>query len=163
MSAGTRWRIVLALVLVMPIIEIVVAVQAAQLFGAGVVLLALLVLSVVGVVVVRHQGSRAFAELRTAAHERRRPGRDLADRVLVFVGGVLLLVPGFVTAVLSLVFLLPFTRPLLRGAVNGWAVRRGSMYVTTRAPGAPTPDAPRRGPNSPFGSDVVRGEVVDEA
>lgn len=163
MSAGTRWRAGLALCLLMPIVEIVVAVQVAHVVGALWTVLALFALSAVGMSVVRLQGSHAFADLRVAAREQRRPGRSLADRVLLLVGGVLLSVPGFVTAVLSLPFLLPFTRPLLRGAVAGWAVRRGSMYVSTQARAAAGADPSGHGPRRPFGADVVRGEVVDDS
>lgn len=163
MSARTRWRAGLALCLLMPIIEIVVAVQVAHLIGALWTVLALLVLSTLGMMLVRLQGAHAFADLRAAAREQRQPGRSLADRVLLLIGGVLLSVPGFVTAVVSLPFLLPFTRPLLRGAVAGWAVRRGSMYVSTQTGTPPGADASRHGPSSPFGADVVRGEVIDDS
>lgn len=161
MRTGTRWRAVLALILLMPIIEVVIAIWVGGLIGTGATLLSLLGLTVVGIAVIRHQGSRAFADLQSAAREQRRPARDLADRVLVLVGGVLLAAPGFVTAALSVLFLLPFTRPLLRGAVGGWAVRRGSMYVTTQVRPPADGATSRRGPSNQYG-DVVRGEVVDD-
>ena len=42
------------------------------------------------------------------------PTGELADAALVLVGGVLLMLPGFVTDLFGLLFLLPFTRPLAR-------------------------------------------------
>jgi len=154
-----RSRLVLALMVLMPIIEIVVGFQVAQLIGGPATLAVLFGLSIVGIAVVRHQGSRAFADLRQAAQERRRPERDLSDRVLALLGGVLLAVPGFVTAIMSLPLLLPFTRPVLRGAVSSWAVRHGSMYVTRGGgsrPGAYPTDS------HPGGPDVVSGEVIND-
>ena len=42
------------------------------------------------------------------------PAQQLTDAALVLVGGVLLLLPGFLTDLVGLVFLLPFTRPVTR-------------------------------------------------
>lgn len=162
MRPKMRWRLLLAFLVVLPIIEVVAAVQVARWAGVGATLLVLLALCVAGVAVVRHQGARAFAELREAGREQRLPERDLADRVLVLVGGLLLVAPGFVTAALSVVFLLPVTRPLLRGAVRAWAVRHGSMYVATQVRSSPAGRTPGHGSRRRFGGDVVRGEVVDD-
>ena len=52
------------------------------------------------------------------------PSGELADAALVLVGGVLLVLPGFVTDVFGLVFLLPFTRPLARKVLAFFIARR---------------------------------------
>ena len=42
------------------------------------------------------------------------PARELADAALILVGGTLLLTPGFVSDVVGLFCVLPFTRPVAR-------------------------------------------------
>ena len=46
------------------------------------------------------------------------PTGELAEAGLVLVGGVLLMLPGFLTDVLGLFFLVPFTRPFARKVVG---------------------------------------------
>lgn len=72
------------------------------------------------------------------------PGRT-ADAVLVLVGGILLIMPGFITDVVGLLLLLPFTRPMLRSALGWWAGR--ALQKAERKSGGPV---------------VIKGEVVEE-
>ena len=86
----------------------------------------------------RHEGSRAWKALERGLRQRTDARRELADTALVLVGGVLLMLPGFVTDMVGFFFLLPFTRPLARklltflvsrrlsrlGVVGGLSVRR---------------------------------------
>ena len=62
----------------------------------------------------RREGGRAWTALNEAFGTGRMPTGELADAALVLVGGVLLMLPGFVTDVIGFFFLLPFTRPLAR-------------------------------------------------
>jgi UPF0716 protein FxsA len=47
--------------------------------------------------------------------EGRSPGREVLDGALILLGGLLLIVPGFLSDVLGAIALLPPTRSLLRG------------------------------------------------
>jgi len=59
-----------------------------------------------------------------ALDARRMPARELADGALILVGGTLLLTPGFVSDIAGLICVLPFTRPLVRGALVRFLTRR---------------------------------------
>lgn len=156
MRTGTRWRALLAFLLLLPVIEVVGIVAAARWVGLAPTVLALAALSVVGIVVVKRSSRRALSDLRAASREQRAPSRAVSDRILTLVGGLLLVVPGFVSALLSVPFFLPFTRPILRHGASGWAVRRGSMFVSSSLR---SPTGPPRDP----GHRVVHGEIVDES
>ena len=87
----------------------------------------------------RHQGARAWTALNDAYSQGKVPTGQLADAALVLVGGLLLIVPGFVSDLFGFLFLLPFTRPLgpevhrvLRGPADQPARRTRAM-----APGGP--------------------------
>jgi UPF0716 protein FxsA len=60
----------------------------------------------------------------------RLPAKELADGALVLVGGALLLLPGFVSDLLALVCLIPFTRPLPRRLLTALLVRRAGVVAT---------------------------------
>ena len=63
---------------------------------------------------IRREGRRAWQALTNALNSGRMPASELADAALILVGGTLMLTPGFVTDVVGLVLILPFTRPLAR-------------------------------------------------
>jgi UPF0716 protein FxsA len=113
---------------------------------------------------VRHQGSRAWRALQTAATSGQLPSRELADAALVLVGGTLLLTPGFVTDIVGFFFVLPPTRPLARRLLIGLFMRRAVVAVTRFGPGGPAgPSGPGGGPAYRPGRGsgrVVQGEVV---
>ena len=87
------------------------------------------------------------------------PHRELADGVLILVGGTLMLTPGFVTDVVGMLCILPFTRPIGRrvpGRRDQPPAGRASAY-----PGGPRPRPTARTQQRPGPDDVVQGEVVD--
>ena len=138
--------------LVLPIAEIVVALKIASAIGAFATVILLLGGSIVGGAVVRRAGSRAWRELQTAAAAGR-PPKDVVDGAIVLLGGLLLLVPGFITDVAGLVLLVPLTRRFTRWAVAAGVSRR--LRIARREQ--------RRDPRTRVAyGDVIEGEVVDE-
>ncbi len=116
----------LALVLVWPVVELVAAVAVAQQIGAGWTLLALIAVSVLGGAVFKRTGLSVWRRANTELAAGRSPTRQLLDGALVVVGGVALLVPGFVSGVLGALILLPPVRALLRPLLLGWMGRRAA-------------------------------------
>lgn len=170
--------------LLMPIVEIYVIIQVGQAIGAWPTVALLVAESLLGGWIVRREGRRAWRALQETLQRGVMPDRELADAALVLVGGVLLLTPGFVTDVFGFLFVLPFTRPLVRTALARYAARRvrlaGARAGTMFPPGLDDPGPfagspfgtgpSGSGPFGPQGRDgagvprgpVVRGEVVDE-
>ncbi|MBB3084291.1 FxsA family protein [Geodermatophilus sabuli] len=142
--------------------EIVVFVLVAGWIGVGWTLLATLATSALGWVLLARQGTRALTELRDRARERRAPGRALGDAGLIGLGGLLMVLPGFLGDVVGLLCLLPPTRFLVRGLLARVlagrlpAELRGPVHVRSRrAEGVPPAGPPR--PGAPL---VIEGEVV---
>ena len=100
---------VFLLILVVPIVEILFMIKVAGYIGGLATVLLILGTCVIGATIVRRIGARAWAELQQSAATGRLP-RDIVDKVIVLLGGVLLLVPGFITDVIGIVLLIPFTR-----------------------------------------------------
>lgn len=148
------WLLFVAFVVV-PLVEIFVLIQVGQVIGPWWTILLLVADSILGSWLIKREGARAWAALRTALDTGRMPARELADGALILVGGTLMLSPGFVTDALGIVLILPLTRPLARAALTRVVARR-----LATSGGFPPRDARRPGPR-PDGS-VVQGEVVDD-
>jgi UPF0716 protein FxsA len=106
--------IVLFLLILWPIAELAALVLVAEAIGWPLTILLLIVTLPLGVWALRHQGRAAFLRLSTAISENRPPGREVLDGALVVIGGVLLIIPGFITDALGVLALLPPTRALMR-------------------------------------------------
>jgi UPF0716 protein FxsA len=170
--AGRRRRpragaVILALFLVVPLVELAIAIEVGRWIGAVPTILLLLFESFLGAWIVRREGGAAWRALVASAESGKPPTRELADAVLVLIGGTLLLTPGFLTDIAGFVFVIPVTRALVRRPVMRWLGRVvARRFVTFGAfppgagfpPGAfPPPGDARR----PGGPDVVEGEVVE--
>ena len=105
---------VFVLLLVMMLAEIAVIVAVGQAIGALVTILALIAVSVVGVAMLRRQGTRTLASFADAVRNRRDPQPEMADGMLIGVAAGLVLFPGFVSDVLALFLLFPPTRAIVR-------------------------------------------------
>ena len=101
--------------IVVPLVELWVIGLVADALTLGPTLVLLLLDSVVGAVLVRREGSRAWQRFRQALAEGRVPDNEIIQGALLLFGGALLLTPGFVTDVVGLALVLPITRsPLAR-------------------------------------------------
>jgi UPF0716 protein FxsA len=160
--------------------EIAVFVAVVHAIGAGWALLLLAVSSVAGLVLLRREGIRAWRRFRAAAAGSP-PGPQVTDGLVGLLGALLLAVPGFVTAVLGLVLLVPPTRGLVRRNLERSLERQvsaavaGDLFGPRRVRvrrGAPVPDdtpdvaaeTPLRAtpaqPGPAITGEVVEGEIV---
>jgi UPF0716 protein FxsA len=98
--------------------EVVVLVLVAGWIGVGWTLLATLATTALGWALLARQGARALGELRERARQRRPSARAVGDAGLIAVGGVLMVLPGFLGDVVGLLCLLPPTRFLVRGLLG---------------------------------------------
>ena len=117
-------RLAMLGLLLLLILEIFAIRLVGGLLGAGPTLLLLVVLSALGMVVIARGGGKAWRALGQALQQGRMPAREIADGIVVLVGGVLLLVPGFITALVGILLVLPVTRPITRTIIEGAITKR---------------------------------------
>src|SRR4029450_10335820 len=96
--------------IVVPIVELYVIIQVGQAIGVVPTLLLLLADAVLGSLLLKHQGRGAWRRFNEALAARRFPGKEVADGLLIVIGGTLLLSPGFITDVFGIFLLVPPTR-----------------------------------------------------
>jgi UPF0716 protein FxsA len=106
------------LFIAVPLVELYVIIQVGQWIGAGPTIALLLLDSILGAALLRHQGRAAWRRFNLALSEGRVPHRETFDGAMVIFGGALLLTPGFITDVFGLLLLIPPTRAMIRGALT---------------------------------------------
>jgi UPF0716 protein FxsA len=116
--------ILVALFIAVPIVELYVIIQIGSLIGVWPTIALLFADAVLGSLLLRHQGRGAWRRFNAALAERRFPGREVADGLLIAIGGTLLLTPGFVTDIIGAIFLIPPTRAIVRRLLRGYMGRR---------------------------------------
>jgi UPF0716 protein FxsA len=100
-----------------PIAELFVAIQVAHVIGVLLTVVLLIAGWPVGLWLMKAEGRLARRRLNTAVARGVGPGREVLDAALAVIGGLLLIVPGFITDALGLALLLAPTRALIRRAV----------------------------------------------
>jgi UPF0716 protein FxsA len=136
--------LLLVLLVAWPVSELYVTALVADQLGWGSTLVLLLALSVLGLIVLRaatRRTRRGLESLRPQSLDPTRPGgasalrsgAAAADTSLLFLAGVLLLVPGFVTGALGLLLLVPPVRTVLLAVTGGFVTRRVQRNETASA------------------------------
>jgi UPF0716 protein FxsA len=119
------FRMLLALFLIVPIIEIYLLIKVGGLIGAIPTVFLVVFTAVLGALLVRQQGFATLARVQESMARGELPALQLLEGVLVLFGGVLLLTPGFLTDVIGFMLLVP----RLRQGLIRWAINRGVLDV----------------------------------
>jgi UPF0716 protein FxsA len=109
--------------------EVFAIVEVAHALGVLNTLVLLVLVSLVGVWLMRRVGLGVWRRARSRVQAGEVPGREITDGVLVLSAGALLAVPGFITDVLGLLLLLPPVRAVVRAAALRRLGRRASLVV----------------------------------
>jgi UPF0716 protein FxsA len=145
--------LLVALFIVVPIVELWVIIEIGSLIGVWPTIALLLADALLGSLLLRHQGRGAWRRFNEAIAERRFPGREVADGLLIAIGGTLLLTPGFLTDVVGAIFLIPPTRAIVRRLMRGYVGRR---FVIV---GAPRPSGPHPPSQRTYDYDSTAEEI----
>jgi UPF0716 protein FxsA len=105
------------LFLIVPLAEIWAIIQVGQLIGVWWTIALLILDSLLGVWLLRHQGRRAWQRFTGTLGSGQVPAREVADGSLIIFGAALLLTPGFLTDIAGFLCLVPPTRAALRRVV----------------------------------------------
>ena len=146
-------RVFLLLLLIFPVLELFVFVKVAGAIGFLPALLLIIAGSALGLLVMRVAGLATALRARESLQRGELPAEQMFQGLMLAVAGGLLLIPGFVSDVLGLVCLLPFTRHFvarkLRARVEAQAARQRAFRDE------PFAAQPREGLQRP---NVIEGE-----
>lgn len=149
------------LFIVVPILELYVIIQVGQAIGVVPTLILLLADALLGSWLLKHEGRGAWRRFNEALAARRFPGKEVADGVLIVIGGTLLLTPGFLTDIFGLFLLLPPTRAIARRVLKRLTIGRFTVVGVGGGPFAPPPSGGGGGrpPSRDYDLDATAEEV----
>ncbi|MFF3703263.1 MULTISPECIES: FxsA family protein [Pseudomonas] len=145
-------RAFLLLFLLFPVLELYVFFKVSTAIGFFPALLLIIAGSALGVLVVRVAGLATALRARASLQRGELPAEDMFHGLMLALGGGLLLLPGFISDVIGLIVLLPFSRRLL---ANKLRQRAEAQAMRQRAFGDDPFNAP---PGTPRHPNVIEGE-----
>ena len=111
--------ILMTLFLVIPIVEIYLLIQVADIINWLPTIALVVLTAVIGAALLRSQGLQTYIRFNQTLSEGRLPANEILEGVALLIGGALLLTPGFFTDTIGFFCLLPITRrPLVTFLVN---------------------------------------------
>lgn len=106
-------RYLLLLFIVIPIVEMWLLIEVGQLIGAPLTIAAVVATAALGVFWLRQQGLSTLLRLNQKLSSGEMPAMEIAEGMMLAVGGALLLTPGFATDAFGFCCLFPLTRQLM--------------------------------------------------
>ena len=146
--------------ILVPIVELYVMVQVAGAIGVLPTVLLVLAMCFAGAWLMKVEGLGVLRKMQRQLDAGEMPTTEVVNGVMIVVGGLLMLVPGFVTGILGLLLLLPPVRALLRPLVVARVQRRidrGSARFMVFSSGSPSAGAAGGRPGT-FGGRVYDAE-----
>lgn len=108
----------LLLFTVVPFVELIVLIEVGKRIGTMATVAIIILTGVLGASLARVQGFLVFIRIRNDLNMGKLPGDSLLDGLLILIGAIVLLTPGFITDILGFLLLFPGTRVLLRDPVQ---------------------------------------------
>ena len=119
---------------VIPFVEIYLLMKVGYCVGALNTLAIVIVTGLLGAWLARMEGIRTAMRVRESLRRGELPAEEMLDAVLIFMAGVVLLTPGFVTDVAGVTILVPKTRYIfkrwLRKKFDEWVANNKANIVT---------------------------------
>jgi UPF0716 protein FxsA len=110
----------LLLFILVPLAELILLLKLADATGWELTLLLVVVTGIVGSLLAKTQGWRAYRRIQEELAAGRMPTGPLLDGVMIFLAGALLLTPGLLTDAFGLSLLIPWCRSFYRRRLTQW-------------------------------------------
>jgi UPF0716 protein FxsA len=117
----------LFLFILIPLLELYVLFKISGTLGAFQTVALVVLTALLGVVIARIEGLRKLQQIKQNLSQGIVPAEEMVDGLLIFVAGILLIIPGVLTDLFALVLLIPYTRTLFKR----WLRRRFDRMVAT--------------------------------
>ena len=153
------------LFIVMPIAELAVLIQVGSVIGVLNTVGLVFLTAVIGAWLLRQQGLATLLRANERLNSGELPAKEVAEGLILAVGGAMLLTPGFITDTFGFLCLLPGSRhwlasqALKRMTVAGQNQSRSFFF---RAGGGAGPFGPQRPFDRDANGDIIEGEYQDQ-
>jgi len=149
------------LFLLMPFIELYFMIEIGAKIGGFNVILLILASGVLGLFLMRTQGLATLQKAQQLMSMGQPPEKEMLEGIFIFIGGVLLLIPGFITDFMGIFFLIPPVRRLLIAQVIKQKNRQGHYYETNVFEGEFEEVTPHQ-KSLKASAEIIEGEAYDK-
>lgn len=115
--------------------EIATFIIVGKAIGVLYTLLLIMLTSVIGFSIAKKKGTNSFQTIQTSIADGQPPGVAMIETFMIFVGGVLLVLPGFITDIIGLLMVTGITRTLFKPIIFYWLrkkMKNGQMIIVQR-------------------------------
>ena len=99
---------------IVPAVELAVLIKIGTYIGVGNTLFLIIATGIIGASLARYQGFSTLRNIQEAMNRGVMPTEEMLNGVMILVGGILLLTPGFITDTFGFSLLIPWTRNLIK-------------------------------------------------
>ena len=117
------------LFMIVPLIEIYLLLKVGVEFGAFHTVIFVIMTAVIGAFYARLEGLRTLRRLQLQLSSGQMPAEEIIDSILIFIAGILLLTPGFLTDGIGFWILFPVTRNSVKRLLR----KQFDYYLNKRA------------------------------
>ncbi|MCC3356452.1 FxsA family protein [Bacillus sp. REN16] len=128
-------RVLLALIIIVPALEISVLIFSGKTIGVPLTFLLIILTGVLGAWLAKKQGIETIRRAQQQMDLGQVPGEAIMDGICILIGAILLLTPGYISDLTGLLLLLPVTRNSIKPVIANWIRRRidkGNFTVIRR-------------------------------
>ncbi|RYV03502.1 hypothetical protein SOPP22_04370 [Shewanella sp. OPT22] len=130
----------LIIFIALPVLEISLMIHVGQVLGTWNTVALIILSAVIGASLVRSQGVAKLILVREKMAKGELPGIEIVESMMLAIAGVFLVLPGFITDFIGLLFITPFTRKPI------------AQYIFSRMKVNIVSNQSFGQPNNPFGS-----------
>ncbi|WP_341300052.1 FxsA family protein [Lysinibacillus sp. FSL H8-0500] len=115
--------------------ELALLIVIGQNIGVFSTLLLIIATSIIGMYVMKNKGMNSIQNVKQTMARGEAPGAALVNTLLTFSGGLLLALPGFLTDLIGLLLLMPFSRKMFQPLVYYWMrkqMKKGQFIIVQR-------------------------------
>ena len=114
---------------IIPLLEIYFLIQVGGIIGALPTIILVVLTAVIGAFLLKQQGVATLGRFQSSMAQGQMPATALLEGVMLIIGGVLLMTPGFFTDAIGFACLLPFSRQwLAEKMVKRFSVGQGGGF-----------------------------------
>lgn len=112
--------------------EIAVFIVIGNAIGVFYTLLLIIFTSIAGLLIAKKRGTKSIQDIQKSMQQGQPPAVPVIETFMIFVGGILLALPGFITDLLGLLFVSGITRNLFKPVIFYFLrkkIKRGQVVI----------------------------------
>lgn len=111
------------LFIIVPLVELFILLEISQYIGVFTTVMIIVFTGAAGVSIARRQGYQVINNIKSNLNSGKMPTDDLISALLILIGGVTLLTPGFLTDITGFLLILPGSRDLIAALVKKYFLK----------------------------------------